>query len=50
MLTGTPPWSEYEVYQVMFKVATELVVPSLPEKTTESCKDFVRSCLKRYCL
>ena len=50
MLTGKPPWSEYEVYQALFRVATEVVVPSLLEKTTETCKDFVKSCLKRYCL
>ncbi|KAF7828751.1 mitogen-activated protein kinase kinase kinase 5 isoform X1 [Senna tora] len=45
MLTGKPPWSEYEGAAAMFKVMRD--TPSIPETLSSEGKDFLRCCFKR---
>ncbi|XP_054825093.1 mitogen-activated protein kinase kinase kinase 5 [Prosopis cineraria] len=45
MLTGKPPWSEYEGAAAMFKVMRE--APPIPETLSLEGKDFLRCCFKR---
>ncbi|KAK4262273.1 hypothetical protein QN277_027855 [Acacia crassicarpa] len=45
MLTGKPPWSEYEGAAAMFKVIRD--TPPIPETLSWEGKDFLRCCFKR---
>ncbi|KAK9226702.1 hypothetical protein WN943_011750 [Citrus x changshan-huyou] len=45
MLTGKPPWSEFEGPQAMFKVLNS--TPPIPEMLSSEGKDFLRHCLRR---
>ncbi|XP_028764133.1 mitogen-activated protein kinase kinase kinase 5 isoform X2 [Neltuma alba] len=45
MLTGKPPWSEYEGAAAMFKVMRD--TPPIPETLSSEGKDFLRCCFKR---
>ena len=48
MLTKHPPFIEYETMAALFKIAT-CVHPeySLPASVSETCKDFIRLCLRK---
>ncbi|KZV23102.1 mitogen-activated protein kinase kinase kinase YODA [Dorcoceras hygrometricum] len=45
MLTGKPPWSEYEGAAALFKVIKE--TPPIPETLSADGKDFLRRCFRR---
>ncbi|CAK7337624.1 unnamed protein product [Dovyalis caffra] len=45
MLTGKPPWSEYEGAAAMFKVMRDS--PAIPETLSPEGKDFMRCCFRR---
>ncbi|KAH9794924.1 mitogen-activated protein kinase kinase kinase 5 [Citrus sinensis] len=45
MLTGKPPWSEFEGAQAMFKVLNS--TPPIPEMLSSEGKDFLRHCFRR---
>ncbi|KAK3222685.1 hypothetical protein Dsin_009710 [Dipteronia sinensis] len=45
MLTGKPPWSEFEGAAAMFKVMKD--TPSIPESLSAEGKDFLRCCFRR---
>lgn len=45
MLTGKPPWSEFNGVQAMFNVLNKS--PSIPETLSNEGKDFLRSCFQR---
>ncbi|KAJ7944399.1 Protein kinase [Quillaja saponaria] len=45
MLTGKPPWSEYEGAAAMFKVMRD--TPPIPETLSSAGKDFLKCCFKR---
>ncbi|XP_074305203.1 mitogen-activated protein kinase kinase kinase 5 isoform X2 [Silene latifolia] len=45
MLTGKPPWSEYEGAAAMFKVLKES--PAIPETLSSEGKDFLNCCFRR---
>ncbi|CAO2830834.1 unnamed protein product [Amaranthus hypochondriacus] len=45
MLTGKPPWSEFEGAAAMFKVLKES--PPIPENLSFEGKDFLRCCFQR---
>ncbi|KAG9158755.1 hypothetical protein Leryth_013659 [Lithospermum erythrorhizon] len=45
MLTGKPPWSEYEAAAAMFKVLQEN--PPLPDDLSDECQDFLHCCFRR---
>lgn len=44
MITGRPPWHEYEPTAAMFKIVMSDTKPDLPPYTSEDCKDFVQLC------
>eukprot|EP00249_Psilotum_nudum_P022750 c28631_g1_i2 orf=709-3417(-) len=46
MVTGKPPWSEYEGVAAMFKV-TRCDSPPIPNSFSSKGKDFVRLCLQK---
>ncbi|KAG2724520.1 hypothetical protein I3843_01G020400 [Carya illinoinensis] len=45
MLTGKPPWSEFEGAAAMFKVLRD--TPPIPETLSSEGKDFLRCCFQR---
>ncbi|KAF5463828.1 hypothetical protein F2P56_013957 [Juglans regia] len=45
MLTGKPPWSEFEGAAAMFKVLRD--TPPIPETLSSEGKDFLRWCFQR---
>ncbi|XP_040872171.1 mitogen-activated protein kinase kinase kinase 5 isoform X2 [Glycine max] len=45
MLTGKPPWSEFEGPQAMFKVLHKS--PDLPESLSSEGQDFLQQCFRR---
>ncbi|KAF4380759.1 hypothetical protein F8388_017113 [Cannabis sativa] len=45
MLTGKPPWSEYEGAAAMFKVLKDS--PPIPETLSSEGKDFLQCCFRR---
>ncbi|XP_041001115.1 mitogen-activated protein kinase kinase kinase 5-like isoform X2 [Juglans microcarpa x Juglans regia] len=45
MLTGKPPWSEFEGAAAMFKILRD--TPSIPETLSSEGKDFLRCCFQR---
>ncbi|KAF8023762.1 hypothetical protein BT93_F1069 [Corymbia citriodora subsp. variegata] len=45
MLTGKPPWSEYERAAAMFKVIRS--APPIPETLSAEGKDFLQCCFCR---
>ncbi|XP_062155565.1 mitogen-activated protein kinase kinase kinase 5 isoform X2 [Alnus glutinosa] len=45
MLTGKPPWSEFEGAAAMFKVLRD--TPPIPETLSTEGKDFLRCCFRR---
>ncbi|KAE9586787.1 hypothetical protein Lal_00005005 [Lupinus albus] len=45
MLTGKPPWSEFEEAQAMFKVLHKS--PAIPETLSSEGQDFLRQCFRR---
>ncbi|KAF5736116.1 Mitogen-activated protein kinase kinase kinase 5 isoform 2 [Tripterygium wilfordii] len=45
MLTGKPPWSEFEGAAAMFKVMKD--TPAIPENFSLEGKDFLRCCFRR---
>lgn len=45
MLTGKPPWSEYEGAAAMFKVLKD--TPPIPETLSSEGKDFLQCCFRR---
>ncbi|KAH1252426.1 Mitogen-activated protein kinase kinase kinase 5 [Glycine soja] len=45
MLTGKPPWSEFEGPQAMFKVLHKS--PDIPESLSSEGQDFLQQCFKR---
>ncbi|OWM89009.1 hypothetical protein CDL15_Pgr016393 [Punica granatum] len=45
MLTGKPPWSEYEGAAAMFKILKD--TPPIPESLSPEGKDFLQHCFKR---
>ncbi|XP_054798590.1 mitogen-activated protein kinase kinase kinase 5-like isoform X2 [Prosopis cineraria] len=45
MLTGRPPWSDFEGPQAMFKVLHNS--PSIPETLSSAGKDFLQRCFER---
>ncbi|WOG90680.1 hypothetical protein DCAR_0309924 [Daucus carota subsp. sativus] len=45
MLTGKPPWSEYNGVQALFNVLNRS--PSIPETLSAEGKDFLRKCFQR---
>ncbi|KAI4314938.1 hypothetical protein L6164_027796 [Bauhinia variegata] len=45
MLTGKPPWSEYEGAAAMFKVMRD--TPPIPETLSSEGRDFLRCCFTR---
>lgn len=45
MLTGKPPWSEFEGAAAMFKVLRD--TPPIPETLSSEGKDFLRCCFRR---
>ncbi|KAL5557087.1 hypothetical protein UlMin_039323 [Ulmus minor] len=45
MLTGKPPWSEYEGAAAMFKVMKD--TPPIPDSLSSEGKDFLRCCFRR---
>ncbi|KAH7447044.1 hypothetical protein KP509_01G088900 [Ceratopteris richardii] len=46
MVTGKPPWSEYEGVAAMFKV-TRADTPPIPEGLSPEGEDFIRCCLQK---
>ncbi|XP_020219286.1 mitogen-activated protein kinase kinase kinase 5 [Cajanus cajan] len=45
MLTGKPPWSEFEGPQAMFKVLHKS--PNIPENLSSEGRDFLQQCFRR---
>lgn len=45
MLTGKPPWSDFEGAAAMFKVMRD--TPPIPETLSSEGKDFLRCCFQR---
>ncbi|KAK4759109.1 hypothetical protein SAY87_020410 [Trapa incisa] len=45
MLTGRPPWSEYEGAAAMFKILKD--TPPVPKSLSPEGKDFLRCCFQR---
>lgn len=41
MLTGKPPWAEFEPMAALFKIATQETEPDLPQDTSSSARDFI---------
>jgi len=47
MVTGEPPWSNYKnPMAVLFQLYNNNNPPPLPDKISETCKDFINCCLK----
>eukprot|EP00249_Psilotum_nudum_P016019 c25614_g1_i1 orf=305-2899(+) len=47
MVTGKPPWSQYEGVAAMFKIGSSREIPDIPEFLSDDGNDFIRSCLQR---
>ena len=47
MITGEPPWSNYKnPMAVLFQLYNNNNPPPIPDKISDSCKDFLTSCLQ----
>ncbi|XP_046859283.1 mitogen-activated protein kinase kinase kinase 2-like [Xenia sp. Carnegie-2017] len=47
MLTGKPPWSEFEPMAALFKIATQETEPDLPHETSVEAREFVETTLMK---
>ncbi|XP_024532993.1 mitogen-activated protein kinase kinase kinase 3 [Selaginella moellendorffii] len=47
MAQARPPWSDYEAVPVLYKLATTLETPRVPDFLSDQAKDFLRLCLQR---
>ena len=47
MLTGKPPWAEFEPMAALFKIATEETEPDVPQETSSDARDFIETTLMK---
>jgi hypothetical protein len=47
MLTGKPPWAEFEPMAALFKIATQETEANLSQDTSSSARDFIETTLTK---